>query len=89
MAELAPEHWGNWEIVGSRLFFVELEASTTRVRRVDLGEETSEVAGRIEGWISREAPNLAVSSDGSRVLLARFTGLAADLLAVDFGPEHR
>ncbi len=89
VAELAPEHWGNWEIVGSRLFFVELEASTTRVRRVDLGEETSEVAGRIEGWISREAPNLAVSSDGSRVLLARFTGLAADLLAVDFGPDHR
>lgn len=89
LAPLAPEHWGNWTIVNGRLFFVELAGNATLIKTHDLRDGTTAVVGKVKGWISRETPNLTVSADESTAILARFTGLAADLLVVEPIPLHR
>ena len=65
------------------LFTVELVGRTTRIRSLDLTTGQARIAGVVEGWISRETPNLAIGTDRGSVLMARFTGLAADLMVVE------
>jgi len=84
VAALAPEHWGNWSIVDGPLFFVELGRRETLLQSIDLRNGRTRTAGRIEDWISRETPNLSLSPDGAIALLTRFTGLASDLLVVEY-----
>ncbi|MEM8934683.1 MAG: hypothetical protein AAGE94_26040, partial [Acidobacteriota bacterium] len=83
VAELAPEHWGNWDVVDGVLFTVTLDGGSTRVHALDLTTGEMRIAGIVDGWISRETPNLAVAADRSSILMARFTDLAADLMLVD------
>ena len=84
VAPLDAAQWGNWDLVDGTLYFVELlESRQTRIDRLDLATGERSEAALLDGWISRETPNLSVSPDRRTVLLARFTGLAADLILLE------
>lgn len=83
VAALASEHWGNFELLGSSVVTVVLRGAPTRVTELwstDVRTGARRRLGVVEGWISRETPSLSIASDGRSALVARFEGLAADLL---------
>ena len=78
-----PGDWGNWQLLGGGIFYLDRNGSKVVVQRFDLATRESKIAFQPDYYVVSQDVALTVSPNGTSLLLARIDNRESDLIIVE------